>query len=817
MLSTGGQYELLETQASQLSNKYPEIVPYWRLLGQARLGLGKPAVDVLERAAELAPSDASILALLALAYQNAGDIDAARRCFERSLILSPSNPVTCFNFGVLLLGQGEAEAALKMFDHAAMLQPNWPAPRFNCGVAAEMTGDIVLAEDCYRDALCIAPNYPLAHFNLALLQRARGSDFEAEYSFRRAVAADLAYVDAVVGLADLVQKRGDGAEAETIFRNALQILPEHPTLLIGLAALCLKRGGSLDALPALRSAVRLAPDSVEAWQLLGTCEAGLGHSREALAAYASALRLGGARSEIVLPYAKLLHTAGQLGLAADCLSRVPRGDAGWGDAMAALVTVLVDAGRVPDAIEVVQSGVMAEPDEARWRVLECWMMQLQGNLDAAIAAAQRALSLDHESTDARSVLLFLYNYKGWPSLPERVAEARRYGEIVTKRARPYRRWECGSTNDRLRVGLVSGDFREHAVGHFLEAVVASFSRNSRGIELIAYPTYEQDDSLSRRLRSCFRHWHSLAGVADEAAAARIHGDGVHILIDLSGHSMHNRLPLFAWRPAPVQASWLAYFATTGVSEIDYFIADRVGVPVPECGEFTERVRYLPETRLCFSVPENAPDVVDAPGIASGQTTFGSFQNLQKITDQVLVTWAIVLAGVPDSRLLIQSPQLGGMAAMSAMQERIRMAGIPLGRVILREPVGRISYLSAYSDVDIVLDTFPFPGGTTTCEALWMGVPTLTLAGETLLARQGASIMTAAGHPEWIARDLTEYQRLAVYYGKNLDEINRLRHELRGALRHSPLFDADSFSTGLAKLLWSLWQESSGDARSRGFA
>jgi predicted O-linked N-acetylglucosamine transferase (SPINDLY family) len=346
----------------------------------------------------------------------------------------------------------------------------------------------------------------------------------------------------------------------------------------------------------------------------------------------------------------------------------------------------------------------------------------------------------------------------------------------------------------------------HPVGFFLEGIVASL--DPARVELVAYTTNLQEDSVTSRLRSSFSEWHSLLGVSDEFAARRIRDDGIQVLIDLAGHTGHNRLPLFAWRPAPVQVSWLGYWASTGVQAMDYVLADEVSVPQQHRDQFTESIWYLPDTRLCYTPSADSMGVPLAPLPKSrnGYITFGSFQKLGKINDRVLALWGRVLHVLPDARLRVQNRQKNCPATREQFRERLFAMGIAPERVALEGEVPREAYLAAHADVDIILDTFPFPGDTTTCEALWMGVPTLTLAGETMLGRQGASMLACTGLQDWIASDEADFVAKAIAHAADAERLAHLRQGLRDKIIASPLFDSYRFAQNLQKALHEMWQK-----------
>jgi len=422
---------------------------------------------------------------------------------------------------------------------------------------------------------------------------------------------------------------------------------------------------------------------------------------------------------------------------------------------------------------------------------------------------RRAIEIDPSSMDAHCNLLFVLSFDPKCAPTEYLAEAQRFGEKIEARARPFTAWPNASDaslrGSVLRVGLVSGDFRAHPVGFFIESWLHHVDRGA--LEVIAYSTQPREDVVTAQLKPRFAAWRSIDGLNDEEAAQRIHADGIDILIDLAGHSAHNRLPVFAWRAAPVQVSWLGYFASTGVPGMGWLIADPVSVPERHREHFSERVCYLPDTRLCFTPPEELPRlVVNAlPASAAGHLTFGCFQSLSKINAGVLAAWGRIFAALPDARLRLQNADLALPAVRATLLERLVKVGIVATRVDLAGAMPRDDYLAAYSRVDVMLDTFPYPGGTTTCEALWMGVPTLTLAGESMLARQGASLMACAGLADWVAGDEDDYVDRALEHAREIDDLAELRKRLRRQALASPVFDAPRFARHMEVALQGLWR------------
>jgi predicted O-linked N-acetylglucosamine transferase (SPINDLY family) len=333
------------------------------------------------------------------------------------------------------------------------------------------------------------------------------------------------------------------------------------------------------------------------------------------------------------------------------------------------------------------------------------------------------------------------------------------------------------------------------------------SNSSADLEIFAYMNFPRIDPVSERVKARCHQWREIFGLSDEEAASLIQNDEIDILIDLSGHTARNRLPLFAWKPAPVQVSWLGYFDTTGVEAIDYLIADSWTLPESEEIYFTETIWRLPDTRLCFTPPDSNVTIRPLPALTESQITFGCFNNLNKMGDAVVALWAKVLAAVPNSRLFLKARQLYQPLARESVIEQFGRHGIEPSRLILEGPESRANYLAAYNRVDIALDPFPYTGGTTTAEALWMGVPVLTLSGKHFLSRQGLGLLMNAGLAEWVASDQDDYVARAVSHASDLEKLAGLRSRLREQVLASPIFDATSFAThfdGALRGMWKKW-------------
>lgn len=690
---------------------------------------------------------------------------------ERMRGLLQSHPHS--GFAWMLMGSclhAQGKDGLPALRQAAQLLPQDPGAHANLGNALADTGHLDEAEQSFRQAARLDPGNPFVHFNLGNTLFGLGRLAEAEASIREALRIHPDHPDMHNNLGNLLGELGRLREAEQSFRRALQLDPRHGPALYNLGNVLRELGQLDEATARCREALELDPQAAENHANLANALKELGQADAAEASYRRALQL----------------------------------DPDLAEAHSNLGNLLRDSGRLEEACASYQQALRLVPqDISSHNNLGVTLKDL-GRLDQAEASYRRALEIRPDFAEAHSNLLFAYNYDPRQAPDFCLDEAKRYGQMASgKVGRRYAAWSCPVQPARLRIGLVSGDLRAHPVGYFLEGLLARLDHGR--VELVAYATDHRTDTLTERIRPAFSAWKSLVGLPDREAAALIHADGIHVLIDLAGHTAHNRLPVFAWKPAPVQASWLGYFATTGVAEMDYLLVDSEGVPEDQRACFTEALCYLPDTRLCFTPPATDLPVAPLPALHNGWLTFGCFQNLTKVGEGVLALWAKVMAALPEARLRWQCRQLGDPAVARQFRQNLERHGIAGHRVALSGAASREDYLAAHAGVDLILDTFPFPGGTTTCEALWMGVPTLTLAGRSLLERQGASLLAAAGLRDFITGDEAEFVARAQALARDVAALATLRSGLRHRLADSPLFEATRFARGFEKALWEMWR------------
>jgi predicted O-linked N-acetylglucosamine transferase (SPINDLY family) len=359
---------------------------------------------------------------------------------------------------------------------------------------------------------------------------------------------------------------------------------------------------------------------------------------------------------------------------------------------------------------------------------------------------------------------------------------------------------------RLKIGYLSPDFRCHSVAYFIEPVIGAHDRE--GYEVFCYSDVAKPDEVTARIRGLADQWRDVSPLPDERIADLIRSDEIDILVDLAGHTAKNRLLVFARKPAPLQVSWIGYPSTTGLKTVDYKIVDQYTDPAGFSEQYyTEQLVRLPDCFLCYQPDREAPDIKPLPAMKNGFITFGSFNNLAKVSEDIAITWAEILKAEPSSRLIIKAKGLISERARKNVGEFFRRQGIAENRIKLHPPIPSVAkHLAFYSRIDVALDTFPYNGATTTCEALYMGVPVVTLAGNTHASRVGSSILRNLGLHDLIAESNDTYESIAKRFTDNVKHLLELRDSLRGMMTRSLLTDAKRFTGNLEKAYRDMWTQ-----------
>ena len=628
----------------------------------------------------------------------------------------------------------------------------------------------------------------------------------------------------LLGLALLTKKEPD-AIAE--LKHCTETSPDEPTFHNSLGNAFIQQGLLDDAASCYRQAIRLKPDLAEAHYNLAYCLTEQGQrlslaSPEANALMDEAISCYQATIEILPQHALSWNNLGHLHMyrnriqeAEIAIRRALKYDPDMPDALINLGIIYQKQMKTTQAIETTEKSIARNPNNASaYNNLATYCTML-GETEEALKWAEKAVQLDPACAEWHDTYLLTQLYAETPTDDVRKKAYQQYAQAIEAPLQPN--WQPHANRPdperKLKVGYVSGDFRHHSAAYFF---MPFFNVHDHGkFETFFYYTGDQFDSITRKLHSTHAdHWRNVRGINAETLAALIQDDQIDILIDLAGHTMHNALAAFAYKPAPVQVTWLGYPDTTGLHSIDYRITDHVGDPIGLATEtfYTEKLYRLP---VAFAVyqpyvvrpeQENMPvyQVQDTPALNAGHITFGSASSIARLTRSTIRQWANVILAVPNSVLKLESTGLSEARTKNRLLAEFAACGVTEEKIIFlpRDPARQYRI---YHDFDIALDAFPSNGGTTTFDALWMGVPVITKAGVRFASRIGASTLTHLGHPEWIASSNDEFVKIACELAKDVEKLNQIRHGLRAEMQNSPLMDAVTFTRAFEQGLQEMWR------------
>jgi protein O-GlcNAc transferase len=667
---------------------------------------------------------------------------------------------------------------------------------------------LTAAEAHYLEFLTKRPNSVDAHLGLAKALYDHDRYEHAIAEFRNAIACAPQNTENLLTLGLVLQCHEDLDEAAKCYLRAIEVDPALAAAHNNLGAIAKKLGDSNLAISHFKRAIAEDPEYAQAHFNLGLAYKKASRYEDAEQCFLKAIQLKPDFAEAYIDYGMLLQHFGKPNVAEEKYRKALELDPKLSATYVNLGVVLCHTGRFSEADALFEKGSLIHPNDTGLLINWSNAQKDMGNVKLAIALLKKAIAIDPTLLGAYSNLLFNQHYlPNWDD-GQMLQDARSFGIQAEMQARPFQTWANEKNLDRaIRIGLVSGDLRNHPVGYFLEGVLASISANtSANVDVYAFPTRACSDAVSEKLRSYCKGWHSAIELSDSEFCDVVRQNHIDILVDLSGHTGYSRLGMFAWRPAPLQVSWLGYFATTGLSAIDYLIADPWTLPKSEECNFVEKIWRLPESRLCFTPPKENIDVNALPAIKNGYVTFSCFNNLAKVGDRVIQAWARILSGTPGSRLLVKSQLKRDQEKTKEVFARFAANGISADQLTIEDYESRQNYFYAHHRVDIALDPFPYPGGTTTAESLWMGVPVLTLAGTHFLERQGVGLLANVGLKDWIADDEEDYIAKGLRLAADIENLVQLRSALRQKALSSPIFDGQRFANHFVEAMRQMWVE-----------
>jgi len=565
------------------------------------------------------------------------------------------------------------------------------------------------------------------------------------------------------------QQGGRLQEAENLYRQILIQQPAHfdATHLSGVIAL---QTGRLDlAVELIGRAIALRPGDADAHSNLGVALKDKGRLDEAIAAWRRAIALN--------PDLPEAHTN--------------------------LGNALREIEKLDEAVAAFRRAISLRPEyaEAHNNLANA---KDQGQLDDAISAWRQSIVLNPNLPKTHSNLILALHYHPAYDAQAIAEEHRRWSRRHAEPLRPFIRPHHNDRQPdrRLRIAYISADFREHSVGRFLLPLLCHHDHEA--YQIICYSDVQIGDAMTDTLRACVDEWNEIAKYTDERVAEKIREDKIDILVDLAAHTAANRLRVFARKPAPVQVTYLAYCSSTGLEAMDYRLSDPYLDPNGEESFYSEQTVRLPDTYWCYQSIAASPEVGPVPALAQGFITFGSLNNFCKVSSQALNLWMELLGAIPKSQLILSSPE---GSHRQKILDLFKQAGIDPQRLRFVGKVPFSDYLKLYGQIDIALDPFPFNGGTTTCDALWMGVPVVTLRGRTAVGRAGSSILCNIGLPELIAQTPRQYVQIATALAGDLPRLAELRRTRSVRMGTSPLMDARKFARNTEaayRRMWRTW-------------
>jgi predicted O-linked N-acetylglucosamine transferase (SPINDLY family) len=665
---------------------------------------------------------------------------------------------------------GRLDEAGQLYQQVLLSDPGHPVALQYLGVIAHQLGKNDTAIDLITQALTIKPDYAEAHGNMGVALNAMGRFQDAVASYRKAIEGNPSHVEAHYNLGIVFHKLGQLDEAIASYIKALELKPDHVEARGNLGNVLKDVGKFAEAIACYRQVIIFRPDKAEYHNNLGIALNEMDNWTDAAISLKKAIAL---KPDYAQAYSNLGNVLANYGSLNDAISSFEKAlsiDPLLAEAHNNLGTVFKDIGRLDEAYDHCNRALTLSPDSTK---IHSNML-----LSALYSPAQSVKSL--------------YDlHCQWGSLKE--SSATRVIPTAVRAIKGER---------RLKIGYVSPDLRRHSVSYFLEPILAN--HDPQVFTVYCYSNSLLEDQVTARLRGHVETWRNIFGVADEVVAQLICEDKIDILVDLSGHTMANRLPLFSLKPAPVQVTYLGYPATTGLDSIDYRLTDALADPIGNDDAWhSEKLFRLEGGFLCYQPPEDAPEIGPVPYLKNGFVTFGSCNNLAKITTQTIQAWAQILDAVPASKMLIKTKALEDVSVREELTKRFAICGIGAERLDLRAWIYEDNHLSIYNQIDIALDTFPYNGTTTNCETHWMGVPTITFSGDRHSARVGHSLNALVGLEDWVASSLEGYVSLAVRAASSLNTLSSLRRELRGRLAGGPICDGPSFTGILEKAYWKM--------------
>lgn len=683
---------------------------------------------------------------------------------------------------------GRLQQAEALYRQALQLAPNHPDALYLLAQLSHQAGNDAAAFELIQRAIRVKPGDPFMHDNLGSLYRAQHRLGEAEASFRRALELKPDFAGAHYNLGVTLQDLGRPLEAERSYRRALALKPDHADAHYNLGIVLRDQGRLSEAAASYAQALKVDPDFADAHYNLGLVLQDAGRMSEAGACYAQALKLNSQLAKAHNNLGIVLQDLGRASEAEASYRRALEIDPGYAEAHSNLGSVLRDLGQLVAAEASFRRALELKPDIA----------EAHQSLSSALAylsdyrqvAAESDLALRLKPGDARiwEQRLYAYSYHPDLSAAEIYAEFVRWGDRFPDPVVDFSGHDR-TPGRRLRVGYVSPDFQRHTSRFYFWPLFANHDHSV--VELYAYSNVKAEDEYTARFKGLFDHWRNIREVADGDVARMVREDEIDILVDCCNHMRDDRLGVFTLKPAPIQATWLGAAWTTGLKAVDYAMIDPY--MAPEGTLARETIVRLPHFFVAYRPPEQTAEIASPPCVKNGYVTFGYSGRTERLNHRSFRVWGEILRQIPDARLILDYQSFADPPTQAYYRQFMAQLGVDVDRVLMRKSD---NIFEGLNDIDILLDCFPHSGGTMLFDALWMGVPALTLAGRPPLGRIGTSLMMNLDLPDWVAQSEDDYIAKARALGGDFQALAGLRAGMRERMRNSPVMDGAGFARGV---------------------
>ncbi len=671
-------------------------------------------------------------------------------------------------------------------------------------ISYHRNGDLRRAEMTYRTIISQEPSNSSAYHLLGLIAHQVRKHDQAEALIQKSIALNPDSAVLYANLGNVMKDKKDYAKAAHCYHKAIEINPQFPEAYNGLGIMMCGKGRTEKGIACFKKALSLRPEFAHACNNLGNAYKTLNDNEQAIRYYKKAIQMQPDHAEAHSNLGTVLKNEGKRDAAETMYAKALELNPTCIEALNSLGLLRYESGEIGRAIECFKRMLRIDEHHSGACINMGNMMKEWGKHQHALSWYRKAAEREPGYHDAHTNILLTMHYDDEYSPEDIFKEHRRWGMKFDDAAACDMFPAAEASRRPLRIGYMSPDFRRHPVSFFIEPVIEGHDRAN--VTVHCYADVKRRDDVTDRIRERADSWVDITGMQDREVERLIRNDGIDILVDLAGHTGDNRIKVFADRPAPVQVTYLGYPDTTGLCAVDYRISDALADPPGNADTLhTEKLVRIPDCFLCYRPYCSDSSIADPPVFDNGYITFGSFCNSSKVTPRMVALWSEILHNTENARLHLKSRQLTDDNVVKYYADMFLKHGISKERIQLSGHVPSYrQHIESYNRIDIALDTFPYNGTTTTCEALWMGVPVITLCGDRHSSRVGSSLLTTIGHHELIAENVHDYVKKAMFLAANTECIDKLRRNLRKHMKQSALCDERGYVEHLEHAYRAMW-------------